>query len=1301
MTHDMNDALFPGIRFAHVLSLGGDCEASHGLRVADRHDVRGLFDWLVTPLGSIGEILADDGARLATRFIASHDGTSVRCDVYDVLYHHEFPRDAGNRVVFSPEILANCRAKLTHKMASFLRACDGADGPVLFLRVGLATNLAWDPLGNGTRRADATDLDGLAASLARRFPDLDFRVLGVVLPPERDNDLGRPRDPRVTLASLPRQVNGDWAIDDRSWHGLLARVAFADGRAVRNEALGETLYWFGHSDPQVERAQPPHEAATGPDPLAAASDERGTTTDGAEAARAPEDPNGLAALVERARRAVAEAPDDPDTRERLVDLAMTADGEAVTSTLTALAADGHAAPELAWRIGLAQWHGGRSAQAVHTLALAYRQGLRRLDFLRDYLGLLTGETHYGEVIAVAEQLRHDGAASIDLLAEGHFAMLIGHAKLALAHPRDAEIAAATARSASPAWFDTAALRRTIADAIGARRAFAFIRLGDGEARFLLADEAGGEAGLTAREADATGEVVWQNWFGEPLSGVDPVRRRALRAAYEQAVATADVVGACSPDRLRGDTGHYGYLVWQERWLRGLLAGRADARFADAYAHRQLNADMPFLADLLEGQEVLGVISPHPKLADALARRLRIGQVISHVVPAEGRLPTAAETRSLGRHFPAIYEELLGTLSVPRPGCVFLVAAGLLGKVYCGRIKALGGIALDIGALADAWMGYETRDGQNADVAALDAAPDATPRPSSPVPAPSAPTPAARSTTYGCVSFGKTGSMALADAMRGAGVTDAVHLHYLGPRTRAVKRANPEPMLDLADEVAGRIEDPSQAFRLVTSVRDPIARILSQAFYVAEQHRSVHDVDIVGSADALIAWWEARAMSRKDFWTEWFDDTFKTTFGFDFREHPFDQGRKSLRYESDRLRLLVLRQGDERSRREAELRWLLDRETVTLRSINDAANQNYESSYRPFLETFVAPASWLDTYYDAEVVRHFYTEEERDAFKRRWGHKKPGGGVGAGRAPSDAVVPSSPQASVAPMVTPWPAEAELATLRTRIRDGYVVDFNDFPYRPRERDWSSCRGAARLTAMFEAARPSWAGLLYRFREHGDRFRRISVEATPDEPYWENWWLPGFDAVTLYGLVANFAPRTFLEVGSGHSTRFVRRSIQDNGLATRIVSIDPNPTAQIDALCDEVVRTQCENAPAALFADLRAGDMLFFDGSHRSFQNSDATVFFTEILPLLPPGVIYGVHDVFLPFDYPESWTNRFYNEQYLLMTYLLGGAAGDEVIFPGHHVSRDAASADLRGGLFPGARHLDWLASSFWMRRGADG
>jgi hypothetical protein len=48
--------------------------------------------------------------------------------------------------------------------------------------------------------------------------------------------------------------------------------------------------------------------------------------------------------------------------------------------------------------------------------------------------------------------------------------------------------------------------------------------------------------------------------------------------------------------------------------------------------------------------------------------------------------------------------------------------------------------------------------------------------------------------------------------------------------------------------------------------------------------------------------------------------------------------------------------------------------------------------------------------------------------------------------------------------------------------------------------------------------------------------------------------------------------------------------------------------------------------------------------------ATVFFTEVMPILPPGVIYGFHEIFLQSNCPLERNGGFPSEQYLLMTYL---------------------------------------------------
>lgn len=176
-------------------------------------------------------------------------------------------------------------------------------------------------------------------------------------------------------------------------------------------------------------------------------------------------------------------------------------------------------------------------------------------------------------------------------------------------------------------------------------------------------------------------------------------------------------------------------------------------------------------------------------------------------------------------------------------------------------------------------------------------------------------------------------------------------------------------------------------------------------------------------------------------------------------------------------------------------------------------------------------------------------------------------------------------------------------------------------------------------------------------------------PHEPAWENPWLLPIDAAALYGVVATRKPKRYVEIGSGTSTAFARKAARDSGAGTHITSIDPAPRSHVDRLCDSIIRRRLEDVDLGLFDQLGRGDVVFMDGSHRVFTNSDATVFLLEVLPRLRPGLLVHVHDVFLPYDYPPDWSDRFYSEQYLLAAYLLSHRSPFKVLFPSSFVSRD--------------------------------
>jgi hypothetical protein len=156
--------------------------------------------------------------------------------------------------------------------------------------------------------------------------------------------------------------------------------------------------------------------------------------------------------------------------------------------------------------------------------------------------------------------------------------------------------------------------------------------------------------------------------------------------------------------------HRGYLALLERAIDAASAAHPEVSFTHAFANILLHQHTPFYAELLSGIDFLGCIGPHPDLAARLARRHGIPTHREYLVPGEARLPSAARVGSSEPHFPDRFRTVMSELTVPRPGAVFLVAAGLLGKIYCHRIRHLGGIAIDIGSIADAWMGFDTRPG---------------------------------------------------------------------------------------------------------------------------------------------------------------------------------------------------------------------------------------------------------------------------------------------------------------------------------------------------------------------------------------------------------------------------------------------------------------------------------------------------------------------------------------------------------------------------------------------------------------
>lgn len=232
---------------------------------------------------------------------------------------------------------------------------------------------------------------------------------------------------------------------------------------------------------------------------------------------------------------------------------------------------------------------------------------------------------------------------------------------------------------------------------------------------------------------------------------------------------------------------------------------------------------------------------------------------------------------------------------------------------------------------------------------------------------------------------------------------------------------------------------------------------------------------------------------------------------------------------------------------------------------------------------------------------------------------------------------------------------LATLLGAAPRGFFI-----PYRHA----AACRpaGYPALAPLFAAAEPRMRAVLDDIASFSGDLARIA-ERGPAR--FDQDWFPRLDAAAAYAVVRRARPRRIVEIGSGHSTRFLSMAVRDGDFACEIACIDPAPRAGIAALGVRHVPKLLADAPPEIFAALEAGDVLFVDSSHVAMPGTDVDRIVLDILPRLPSGALIHLHDVFLPDPYPPEWAWRGYNEQLLAGALLQGG--GYELLFAGRYVA----------------------------------
>lgn len=243
----------------------------------------------------------------------------------------------------------------------------------------------------------------------------------------------------------------------------------------------------------------------------------------------------------------------------------------------------------------------------------------------------------------------------------------------------------------PSFFDRVTLRTVVERAEFALRTgtgFSLVRLGDGEGPVLCwpEDQRPGEMA-----------TVLHRWFGR--SDFPDADLQVMADGLRGAVRSADVLGLPTRYQLTRSP-RYG-MVFEGIERHHLCS--SPQLFTDSGVHWYLQWSGA-LAYLLRGLDRVGVIGCRD-IGPQIAEAFDLDSVRTYLVRGEHSHPGSISEP----HWPGGFKEVMEQLETVRPGTAFLVGAGVLGKIYCDRIKAKGGVALDVGSVLDSWAMIPSRD----------------------------------------------------------------------------------------------------------------------------------------------------------------------------------------------------------------------------------------------------------------------------------------------------------------------------------------------------------------------------------------------------------------------------------------------------------------------------------------------------------------------------------------------------------------------------------------------------------------
>lgn len=210
----------------------------------------------------------------------------------------------------------------------------------------------------------------------------------------------------------------------------------------------------------------------------------------------------------------------------------------------------------------------------------------------------------------------------------------------------------------------------------------------------------------------------------------------------------------------------------------------------------------------------------------------------------------------------------------------------------------------------------------------------------------------------------------------------------GRRFHAGSRDSLPEHLWVGERLGGEVTAAPQRWHVITIVRDPVAREVSDLFQNYVEHTGqLGDGSVRPSVDTLVEYLLTRVRGLLEpgcHYRRWFVEELERPLAVDVLAHPFDRQRGyGMLHDRRRSVLILCLEKLDCCFGDAMAGLFHLKRPPTLVRGNVGMDKEYAEEYREVRKRFTVPSDLLEQIYSVPLLRHFYSDEDIAKFKARW------------------------------------------------------------------------------------------------------------------------------------------------------------------------------------------------------------------------------------------------------------------------------------------------------------------------------